>query len=410
MREEFKSIEGNKIRTLKLHERVVDPDDEFGREVDRWLTNWEAWRDLCDHLKAVGMFPDEYFKLSAFAEEDAPISAGMVEFTAEVTSRELDGTYFTIYNGSRCGENNFVIGKTSGTSPEDYLRMSRIAAECCVMLNGGGRLIDMPEDIRNYLDLKRHDADIKAAKDAFVEYAKDELIFRNISVREAVIEDNRSEFDKAAVAGLDIIVMDMMGGRIETESLENYSCTREQFRAFCSELLENEGFKDGLYTSMTDELWEFHKGINKARKFAHENGMAFDEAPYDPDDYDENGGDLNEYAYSPSRMSPEDYELLQEKRHEESERVVEIRKLGHDQLRQLCIDMGWCNHVDNDRYNELLEYADKADITSADILYIAQRIDEFTADNDYNGHVDSICCEIARRCWPMFTIREPNDE
>ena len=90
--------------------------------------------------------------------------------------------------------------------------------------------------------------------------------------------------------------------------------------------------------------------------------------------------------------------------------VLEIRKLGHDQLRQLCIDMGWFNHVDNYRYNELLEYADKADITSADILYIAQRIDEFTADNDYNGHVDSICCEIARRCWPMFTIREPNDE
>lgn len=54
--------------------------------------------------------------------------------------------------------------------------------------------------------------------------------------------------------------------------------------------------------------------------------------------------------------------------------VLEIRKLGHDQLRQLCIDMGWFNHVDNDRYNELLEYADKADITSADILYIAQRI------------------------------------
>ena len=77
MREEFKSIEGNKIRTLKLHERAVDPDDEFGREVDRWLTNWEAWRNLCDHLEAVGMFPDEYFKLSAFAEEDAPISAGM---------------------------------------------------------------------------------------------------------------------------------------------------------------------------------------------------------------------------------------------------------------------------------------------------------------------------------------------
>lgn len=51
-----------------------------------------------------------------------------------------------------------------------------------------------------------------------------------------------------------------------------------------------------------------------------------------------------------------------------------------------------------------------ADITSGDILYIAQRIDEFTAGNDYNGHVDSICCEIARRCWPIFTIKGEHED
>ena len=407
MRSRFNSIEGNKIRTIRMTKYVPGND---GQMLPTWMTVEEVYQCLRDHLEDVGMLPDEYFNINSSIRKNCSLKA-YYYYSSSTEHGNSEGIFFEIAAIDGDGNRGDIItGKTLGDSPEDYLRMARIAAECCIMLNGGGSLIEIPDDIRNYLDLKRRDADIKAAKDAFVEYAKDELVLRNISVREAVIEDNRSEFGKAAVAGLDIIVMDMMGGRIETESLENYSCTREQFRAFCTELLENEGFKDGIYASMTDELWEFHKGINKARKFAHENGMAFDEAPYDPDDYDENGGDLNEYAYSPSRMSPEDYELLQEKRHEESERVVEIRKLGHDQLRQLCIDMDWCNHVDNDRYNELLEYADKADITSADILYIAQRIDEFTADNDYNGHVDSICCEIARRCWPMFTIREPNDE
>lgn len=362
MREEFKSIEGNKIRTLKLHERAVDPDDEFGREVDRWLTNWEAWRNLCDHLEAVGMFPDEYFKLSAFAEEDAPISAGMVEFTAEVTSRELDGTYFTIYNGSRCGENNFVIGKTSGTSPEDYLRMSRIAAECCVMLNGGGRLIDMPEDV--YINIT-HDDRVKAIEDgeySFRKYAEKYLSYIDSDIEEAYRSGDRKKFNSAVWYALDKLAFDMLRSGIEHDD-----CTDEQFKEFYKKLTDD-AYRLRLYERLTDELFKLHQEIEKARKLAHKEMEA-----------DKTG-------------------------------VLEIRKLGHDQLRQLCIDMGWCNHVDNDRYNELLEYADRTDITTKDILYIAQRIDEFTADNDYNGHVDSICCEIARRCWPMFTIREPNDE
>lgn len=398
MREEFKSIEGNKIRTLKLHERAVDPDDEFGREVDRWLTNWEAWRDLCDHLEAVGMFPDEYFKLSAFAEEDAPISAGMVEFTAEVTSRELDGTYFTIYNSSRYGENNFVIGKTSGTSPEDYLRMSRIAAECCVMLNGGGRLIDMPEDV--YINITHDDRvnAIEAGEYSFRKYAEKYLSYIDSDIEEAYRSGDRKNFNSAVWYALDKLAFDMLRSGIEHDD-----CTDEQFKEFYKKLTDD-AYRLRLYERLADELFKLHQEIEKARNLAHENGMAFDAQPYDPDD------EFDPYVYNPMRMSDEDYKLVHKEMEADKTGVLEIRKLGHDQLRQLCIDMGWCNHVDNDRYNELLEYADKADITSADILYIAQRIDEFTADNDYNGHVDSICCEIARRCWPMFTIREPNDE
>ncbi len=365
---------------------------------------------LHDHLEDVGLIPKE-LGISPFVDKDKRVGNDFYFCSTTEHCADGHGIFFEISAVDEEGNRvPFVTGSTPGNKPSDYLRMARIAAECCVMLNGFDNLISIPEDIKRFLDSKRRDADIKAAKEAFVEYAKDELLYRNISVREAVIEDNRSEFDKAAAAGLDVIALEMASGRVETESLKNYSCTREQFRAFCAELLEDENFKNELYASMTDEIWEFHKGINKARKFAHENGMAFDEAPYDPDVYDENGEDLDEYAYTPARMSLEDYKLIHEKRHEESERVVEIRKLGHDQLRRLCIDMGWCNHVDNERYNELLEYADKADITSGDILYIAQRIDEFTAGNDYNGHVDSICCEIARRCWPIFTIKGEHED
>lgn len=185
--------------------------------------------------------------------------------------------------------------------------------------------------------------------------------------------------------------------------IEHDDCTDEQFKEFYKKLTDD-AYRLRLYERLADEIFKLHQEIEKARKLAHENGMAFDAQPYDPDD------EFDPYVYNPMRMSDEDYKLVHKEMEADKTGVLEIRKLGHDQLRQLCIDMGWCNHVDNDRYNELLEYADKADITSADILYIAQRIDEFTADNDYNGHVDSICCEIARRCWPMFTIREPNDE
>lgn len=390
MRVRFNSIEGDKIRTI-----------------GRFQSFGAMFVQLHDHLEDVGMFPEE-FGISPFIDKYK--RAGSDFYFCSTTEHSADGhgIFFEISAVDEEGNRApFVTGSTPGNKPGDYLRMARIAAECCIMLNGFDNLIAVPEDIRRYLDSKQRDGDIRTAREAFVEYAKDELLYRDLFVREAVIEDNRSEFDKAVAAGLDMIALEMASGRIETESLEKYSCTREQFRAFCGELLEDEGFTDGLYTSMTDELWEFYRGINKARKIAHENEMAFDEAPYDPDDYDEDGGDLNEYACNPARMSPEDLELLRKKRPEKSgERVVETRKLGADNLSELCCEHEWCNHVDNERYNDLLTFADKDNITAADILYIAERIDEFTSGSDYNGHIDSICFEVAKKCWSTFQVKE----
>jgi hypothetical protein len=397
MREEFNGIEGNKIRTLKLHERVVDPDDEFGKEVDRWMTNWTAWWRLCNHLQAINMCPSE-FELAPGVKNDEPIAAGTVVFTAELSSKELDGTCFTIYSGRGFIRRDFVTAKMYGTSLENYLLMSRIAAECCIMLNGGGQVIDIPEDVYKSMTSNERAGAVSAGKYSFRKYAEKYLSYIDSDVEDAYRSGDRDRFNSAAWYALDKLAFDML-----RSGIEHADCTDEQFKEFYKELINNDTFRTGLYEQLSDKLFKFHQEIEKARKLAHEHGIAFDAQPYDPDD------EFDPYVYN-LRMSDEDYKLVHKEMEADKTGILEIRKLGHDQLRQLCIDMGWCNHVDNERYNELLEYADKADITSGDILYIAQRIDEFTADNDYNGHVDSICCEIARRCWPIFTIKGERDD
>lgn len=231
MRVRFNSIEGDKIRTIERFQ-------PFGA----------MFVQLHDHLEEVGMHTEE-FGISPFIDKDK--RAGLDIYFCSATEHRADGhgIFFEISvideEGNRIP---FVTGSTPGNKPGDYLRMARIAAECCIMLNGFDNLIAIPEDIRRYLDSKRH------------------------------------------------------------------------------------------------------------------------------------GGS--------------------------GERVVETRKLGADNLRELCCEREWCNAVDNERYNDLMTFADKDNITAADILYIAERIDEFTSGSDYNGHVDSICFDVAKKCWSTFQMKE----
>ena len=50
---------------------------------------------------------------------------------------------------------NFATGKTLGESGDDFLRMSRIAAECSMMLNGRGETVRFREDERHFAGLSR---------------------------------------------------------------------------------------------------------------------------------------------------------------------------------------------------------------------------------------------------------------
>lgn len=84
-------------------------------------------------------------------------------------------------------------------------------------------------------------------------------------------------------------------------------------------------------------------------------------------------------------------------------KITETRILGHERLRRLCVDFEWCNSVDADTYNDLLTFADKKNITTDDIVYIAEKIDEYTSENDYNGNITAICFEVARGCLSLFS-------
>ena len=107
------------------------------------ITAGQAFKALESHLESVGLMPDEYFLLSVGVEKDSELpNYHTAACYANWGSNE--GIYLDIsllnWNDVE-GRNeafHFATGKTLGTSGDSFLRMSRIAAECSIMLNGGG--------------------------------------------------------------------------------------------------------------------------------------------------------------------------------------------------------------------------------------------------------------------------------
>lgn len=86
--------------------------------------------------------------------------------------------------------------------------------------------------------------------------------------------------------------------------------------------------------------------------------------------------------------------------------IVETRKLNKEELRKLCIEYNWCNACNNTEYEELLNICDKDNISAEDIANIAATIDQYTVNNPYNGEIQSIAFNVARKCYSTFEITE----
>lgn len=110
----------------------------------------QIFEELMAHLEAVGFVPDEYFQLSPHINDpDAQIPINTDVFFAAADWGNSEGIYVDI--GFSVGNENrpFATGKTLAEDTESYIKMSRIAAECQLMLSGG--LMEIPEDIKNKL-------------------------------------------------------------------------------------------------------------------------------------------------------------------------------------------------------------------------------------------------------------------
>lgn len=104
---------------------------------------------LKDHLEYLGMIPDDYFKLSE-AESDI-IPADWLDFNSIVSFDGSDGIFLDIYLNTSNGTQKFASGKTLNTSTDSFIWLSRIAAECNLMLNGNGCEMFLPQDIEDEL-------------------------------------------------------------------------------------------------------------------------------------------------------------------------------------------------------------------------------------------------------------------
>ena len=112
------------------------------------ITAQEAFDHLKKHLSENGLLPDEYFIPSSLQD----MSQELPDFRTAVCHTDWggsEGIYIDIY--LEYSENRerklfpFATGKTLDDSGDAFLRMSRISAECSLMLNGRGFKVKVSE-------------------------------------------------------------------------------------------------------------------------------------------------------------------------------------------------------------------------------------------------------------------------
>lgn len=117
----------------------------------------EAFDQLKAHLEKVGLLPDEYFNSNDWKWKGVKELPDYIRASCDVNWGSCEGIYLDISLLHR--ENNeikyfsFATGKTLGRSGDDFLRMSRIAAECSMMLNGRGSIVKVSESAYDNLQL-----------------------------------------------------------------------------------------------------------------------------------------------------------------------------------------------------------------------------------------------------------------
>lgn len=116
--------------------------DENGRVRHTGMANArEIFNKLEAHLRKHGLLPDDYFLFNEALTGELPDYDEMLCIPRYGIS---EGVYVDISlvwrdQAGAQKQMQFATGKTLGESADDFMRMSRIAAECSLLLNGHGQ-------------------------------------------------------------------------------------------------------------------------------------------------------------------------------------------------------------------------------------------------------------------------------
>lgn len=89
-------------------------------------------------------------------------------------------------------------------------------------------------------------------------------------------------------------------------------------------------------------------------------------------------------------------------------KIVETRKIFWNDLRNLCIRNNWYTCGTVKEYQKMLNICDKDNITTNDIVKIAQDIMDHSSKND-DRELTSYCFEVARIATILFEEKEDVD-
>ena len=144
--ERGKTEEIKPLQTIEI-DRYSEPDEKHRVSVIGTKTFGEVFAELEKHLQDNDLMPDEYFTLSFAIDENAPVPSDWRQFSCNTNFGGSEGIYTDISLKTESGTINFATGKTLGDTVEDFVRMSRIGAECSMLLNGNGSMIRRSQEI-----------------------------------------------------------------------------------------------------------------------------------------------------------------------------------------------------------------------------------------------------------------------
>lgn len=137
-----------KLQTIECDKYEKMEDNIHVRRVGM-ITGREAFNLLSTHLENVSLLPDEYFSPSVFSNLDTELPdfrdaichtnwGGSEGIYIDITLRYIEDGQTKYYP--------FATGKTLESNGDAFLKMSRIAAECSMMLNGRGCMVRVSEN------------------------------------------------------------------------------------------------------------------------------------------------------------------------------------------------------------------------------------------------------------------------